>query len=731
MSELMWCQLGMPNDLQGDAMLDFLRSLAMRPRRGLLLGRSPVIFEVRANREGVTHWLGAAESASRSVLAQLHVHVSNVRVSNNAARGTQPLRVWELRLTSHRRPLRTDASGQISSALLASLNGHRPDEVIVLQWIIGPWLPRPVVKAANAHPTRSWIDIGSNDARVPADSEEASSLKKKQAEPLFGVVGRIGVIAEGRDRQLRLLKQVVGALQLARQPGVGLVHRLLPPAMTRRRFARYAVPGIAWPCSLNAAELVGIIGWPVGHPVLAGLTYAGGRQLPPAREVLVSKPHNTSQRAGARIVGRSTYPGRDGYLTLPARDALQHCLIIGPTGSGKSELLAQLVLQDINAGRAVVAVDPKGSDLIEAVIDRLPEQRLQDVVLIDPSERTRPVGLNVLAGTDPELVADQIEHIFTEIYGDGLGPRSRDILHSSALTLAQAGGYTICDLPALLTNPTMRRRVLAGLNDPLALGPFWRWFESTVSEAERATVIAPLQNKLRQFQKTALRNLLGQWSPSFTMADVFTERRILLVSLGKGVIGPETAQLLGALIVSQLWNATLARGAIAPERRHPVMVYLDEFADVVKLPTSLGDVLAQARGLGVGITLAAQHAQQLPASLRADALANARSKIVFQLGSDDAALFARQLGGGLQATDIQSLGRFEIYASLAHGNRTLSPASAVSLPLPSALGNADRVRAASRERYGRDADEIKAQLLARSGYDEPPDGPVGRTGRQS
>ena len=736
MSALSWYQLGFPNDLDSKAVLDLFRSLAMRPRRGPLLGTSPVIFEVRADRHGLSHWLGVSESSNSAVLAQLHVHVPNIRVSGDDDRpNAQAHRVWELRLSSHRRSLRTDASEHISSALLASMQGHRPNEAVVLQWIVGPWLPRQVVKPANAREARSWIDIGSTDSRVPNDSEEALSLRKKQTEPVFGVVGRVAVVADDRGRKLRLLKQIVGALQLARQPGTGLVHRFLPASATRRRFRRFAVPNIAWPCSLNAAELVGVIGWPVGHPVLAGLTYAGGRQLPAVRKLVMTDAQLAADRTltppRARVVGKSTYPGLEGYLTLPAREALQHCLIVGPTGSGKSELLAQLILQDINAGRAVVAIDPKGSDLIEAVIDRMPEHRLRDVVLIDPAERIRPVGLNVLAGTDPELVADQIEHIFTEIYGvDGLGPRSRDILHSSALTLALAGGNTICDLPALLTNPAMRRRVLAAVHDPLTLGPFWRWFESTVSDTERATVVAPLQNKLRQFQKSALRNIVGQSSPGFAMRDVFTKRRILLVSLGKGVIGPQSAQLVGALIVSQLWNATLSRSAIAPERRHPVMVYLDEFADVVKLPTSLGDVLAQARGLGVGVTLAAQHAQQLPASLRADALANTRSKIVFQLGSDDGALFARQLGGGLEAVDIQSLGRFEIYASLAYGSRTTAPASAVTLPLPRAQGMSQRIRAASREAFGRDAGEIKAALLARSGYDEQPDGPVGRTGRK-
>ena len=740
MSALVWRQLNFPSDLESEQVLDFLRALAMRPRRGLWLVTSPVVFEVRADHTGVSHWLGTGQSMSPAVLAQLHVHLPNLRVLNDAETGgghesVSAGRVWELRLSAQRRALRTDAVEQISSALLASLHGHLSGEVIIVQWIIGPWLPRPAVKPVAAQVRRSWLDVGGTGARVPADSEEALSLKHKQAEPVFGVVGRIAVVANGRDRQLRLLKQVVGALQLARASGVGLVRRFLP--FTRRRFQHFAMPSIAWPCCLNAAELVGIIGWPVGHPVLAGLTYGGGRQLPPAQELLVSQAQlnaldddKRGNRSRFRIVGASSFPGRDGYLSLSARDALQHCLVIGPTGSGKSELLGQLILQDINAGRAVVVIDPKGTDLIDAVLDRLPKDRLDDVVLVDPAERVRPVGLNVLVGADPELQADQVVHIFTEVYGnDVIGPRSRDILHSGVLTLAKAGGYSICDLPTLLTNPAMRGRVLSRLRDPFALEPFWSWFEHSIGEAERQTVIAPLMNKLRPFQRSALRNLLGAAKPRFAMRDVFTKRRIVLVSLGKGVIGPETAQLLGALIVSQLWNATLSRAMIEPTRRHPTMVYLDEFASVVKLPTSLGDVLAQARGFGVGLTIAAQHIAQLPAAIRADALNNTKSKVTFQLGSDDAAVFARQLGSGLRPDDLQSLGRFEIYAALTHGSRTLPAASAVTLPLAAALGTAGRARGLSRARYGLDAKQIRQELLERGGHNAP-EGPVGQARRR-
>jgi hypothetical protein len=570
------------------------------------------------------------------------------------------------------------------------------------------------------------------DPQSPADSEAAAALRKKQAEPIFGVTGRIAVEAESTARQRRLLHHVLGTLQLSRQPGAGLIRRRLLPVVARYRYATSYQPGVSWPCVLNAAELVSIAAWPVGHPVVAGMRYGGGRQLPPARELLITDSKfdamNAHRRASLRVVGRTTYPGRAGLLMQPTRDALQHTLVVGPTGSGKSELLTRLILADVAAGRGVVAIDPKAGDLIDAVIDRLPPNRLDDVVVFDVAERERPIGVNVIAGERPELVVDQVVHIFGELYGaEGLGPRSRDILHSGLLTLARVGGYTICELPALLTNVSFRRRLTGAIDDPLGLGPFWAWY-SALGDSERAAVIAPLMNKLRPF---VLRfpNILGQAQPRVSMLDVFTKRRVVLISLAKGIVGPQSAQLLGALLVSQLWNATLSRAAIPAERRHPVSVYLDEFADIVRLPTSLGDMLAQARGLGVGITLAAQHIHQMPPAVRADALANARSKIVFQLASDDAAVFAKQLGGGLQPTDLQALPRFEVYAGLVHGQSVLPPASAVTVPLGQSAGTADRVRSASRQAFGRDADDVHRELFARLGHHETPSDEVGRTRR--
>jgi hypothetical protein len=377
----------------------------------------------------------------------------------------------------------------------------------------------------------------------------------------------------------------------------------------------------------------------------------------------------------------------------------------------------------------VVVVEPKG-DLVNEVLARLPEERIDDVIILDPADKLAPVGLNPLLprGRSPELVADQVLAVFHGLWSSNWGPRLQDILHSSLLTLAARDDTSLCLLPALLTNPTVRQRLRAQVDDPVGLEPFWAWFDS-ISDAERQQAIAPVLNKLRPFLlRPSVRAIVGQVQPRFRIDEVFTGRKIVLVSLAKGLIGPEAAALLGSLFIAELWQAILGRAGIAPQRRHVVPVYLDEFQDYVHLPTDMSDALAQARGLGVGLTLAHQHLAQLPGALRAGVLANARSRICFQLAGEDAQTMARFSEGFLDAKDFQRLHRFEAYARLVVDGEVSDYASIKTMPLAPATVDAARIRLLSRTRYGRPVAEVDAeirQLIESAGIEAP----VGRRRR--
>lgn len=380
-----------------------------------------------------------------------------------------------------------------------------------------------------------------------------------------------------------------------------------------------------------------------------------------------------------------------------------------------------LILAQIATGHAAVVIDPKG-DLVREVLARIPSHRQNDVVVLDPNDRC-PVGLNPFCAghhQSPALIADGILAVFQQLFATAWGPRTQDILNSSLLTLAQHDGATLTMLPALLTDPAFRRRMIRKLHDPIGLGPFWAAYEAMSAE-QRAQVIAPVMNKLRQFLlRPALRAVLGQAAPRFRLADVFHHRRILLVSLNKGLIGAESARLLGALVVAGLWPLVLARAALRPELRHPVGVYIDEVQDYLALPGDLADALAQARGLGVGFTVAHQYRAQLPPLLRAAIDANVHNRIVFGLGAADARELATQ-APHVGPADFMLLPRYNIYAQLQHRGRATGWFSARTLDPPAERNDPAELRALSSCRYGQPAAATEQALLRVIGAASPND----------
>jgi TraM recognition site of TraD and TraG len=381
--------------------------------------------------------------------------------------------------------------------------------------------------------------------------------------------------------------------------------------------------------------------------------------------------------------------------------------------------MVNLITADMKAGRSVVVVDPKG-DLVEDVLKRVPPSRLGDVVVIGGNESGRSVGLNPLAlghrsAADAERTSDAMVAVFKGLFADSWGPRTEDLLHAALMTLTARSDTSLIELPLLLTNDGFRSRVLKDLREPLVLEPFWSWYES-LSLDQRRTIIAPLLNKLRVvLMRPTLRRILGQATPQFDLRQVFTENKIVLVSLSRGQLGPEGSALLGALFVSHLWQVTQERAVGQGQPRKAVMAYLDEFQQYLHLPTDLEDVLAQARGYGLGITLAHQHFHQLSPSMRSAVLSNARSRICFQLGSEDAALLARS-SEVLTPHDFQNLGAFEVYAQLCvNGQVTSYVSGRTNPPIVAERQTGEEVRRQSSSRFGTDNVVIDAAHRALSG----------------
>ncbi len=482
---------------------------------------------------------------------------------------------------------------------------------------------------------------------------------------------------------------------------------------------------MVWPLAINVREAVGLVGVPLGEKLsVPGLTLGRSRQLPPG----------PVPSRGGTAIAVSNYPGWAGQpLVIRPEDRLRHVYVVGPTGVGKSNLLAQMAIADATAGAGLTLIDPKG-DLVEEVLERLPEAAAARVIVLDPAQTDRPVGFNPLQvpGIDEharELAADRVLHIFKDLYRANWGPRSDDLLRAALLTLVSVPApngqaFTICEVPELLARPALRRYVVGRAVLPEALKAYWAGFDG-LSEAEQSQHTGPVMNKLRAFtMRTAIRLMLGQ-SSGVDLGEVMRRGQVLLVSLAKGRLGTETATLTGALLVAGFWQTALGRAQVAPARRRPFFLYADEFQDVVRLGESLPDLLAQARGLGVGAVLANQYLAQLPDSVRTAVLGTVRSQVVFQVEYDDARLLERRFAPSLTAADLMGLTRFEIAMRPSVDGQTAAPVTGMTLPLGEPVRDGAALAQTARAQWGRARAEVEADLAARV---ETSGGP-GRPGR--
>jgi Type IV secretion-system coupling protein DNA-binding domain len=693
-------RLTFPRDTRPEQIVAFARSLSglLPPWWRRLLGSPAVIFEAVSSEHGISHRVLAPPEQAAFVLAQLQAALPGTRVENDEVAGLVVRSAAELRVSSSRVPLRTDQPQATAAGLLATLQPRRAGECSVIQWVLAP---APSGRLRGNVPLPSLLGeltLGGAHLQASLPIEQARAEREKRSEPEVHAVCRLGVKAGSPAREAQLLRRMIGAFHAGNAPGVSFRVRWLPSKLVARAILRRQAGSTSL---LNAKEVAGFLAIPIGDLQLPGLTLGSARQLAPSSDL---------PRRG-RVIGRATFPGAERLLALSVADSLRHLHVIGPTGVGKSTLLLRLIAGDMAAGRTVIVVDPKG-DLVADALERVPADRVGDVILLDPTDADRPVGLNLLsgAGESPELVTDQVVSVFHHLYTAFWGPRTDDILRAALLTLAAEPGMTLVEVPLLLTNESFRRRLVAAVDDPVALEPFWAWYEA-MSPAERAQAIGPVLNKLRTFLlRRRLRNVIGQAESTFELETVLSERKILLVSLRKGLLGEDAAALLGSAVLARLWHAVQGRAALPPKARTPVFAYVDEFQDYLNLPTSLADVLAQARAYGFGLTLAHQHLGQLPPLVRTAVLANARSKVVFQTAAADAQTLAREFAPHLAATDLQSLGPYEAVVAAAAGNRVLPPASMATLPPCEPTGEGAKARELSRLRYGRDRAAVERAM---------------------
>lgn len=612
-------------------------------------------------------------------------------------------------------PIRTAFPAETLRSLLAAPASLGPGEQSVVQIIARPVTGARVLRARRA--ARRLSDGGSNRlagrlldvvtphtgarpaaARPPRDHQASLEVSardraiiSKTRGPLYETRVRYTVtttipagdqveLAKARMRLRGLAHASAGAFAVFSEHNYYRRVRLRNPlaAVAERRMRRgdlLAVDELACLAHLPSDEAT------------PGLHRAGAKASPPPPGI--AHPGPDTKPLGLADAG----PRRP--VALRVCDARHHLHILGATGAGKSELMARLILADAHAGRGVVVVDPKG-DLISDLLARLPEHVASKVVLFDPDERGRPPVLNPLQGGDSAQVVENLVSVFSRVYAAGWGPRTDDILRAALLTLrAQPGVPNLADLPTLLTHHTFRQRAVAHVNDRMLRG-FWQWYDA-MSDASRAHVTAPLMNKIRGLLlRPFIRDALAG-GPSTVDMNAVLDGGICLVRASVGALGVDTARLLGSLIVAQTWQATTRRSRLPQHKRPDAALYLDECQHFLNLPYGIGDMLAEARGYRLSMTLAHQYLAQLPKDLAEGISANARNKVFFTASPEDARRLANHTHPHLSEHDLSHLDAFHAAARLVSDGGEARAFTFVTEKLPPAVpGRARRIRAGAR-----------------------------------
>lgn len=713
--EIAWRKVIWARPYKLEAVQEMLSHLAALSPRGA------VVWEVRSHNGQISYLLGADRNYISGIEEAIRAHgdVQFHEVAENKRTVVEVAR--QLRISHPILSLRTDITEAVIRAGLAALAEDKSGTEMVVQIVLGRgYAPSPV--ATNlADPNATWLQILLGDVQK-ASAESRKTVKEKSEQFSFQATIRIGVAGVNAHRRIH---SIISAFKVLESAGVRIHEETIKPIDINDTHVPWH-----FPLQLSVKELTNFLLLPAGEEELPGTPGLHPKlTLPP---VWYKSPINKHIERSFAVSMDAINPKK---LSISPRDSLEHCHLIGPTGSGKSTAMLHLILADITAGRSVLVLDPK-ADLVNDVLMRIPEERIEDVVIIDPSDPC-PCGFNPLAFKgygSPSLIADAILSVLKEIFSDSWGIYTQDVLTAALLTLVEVENSTLLWLLPLLTDESFRRKITSKVKDRMALRPFWEQFEN-LKDTEKRQQISPVLNKLRQLTlRPGLRNVLGQAKPKFSLTDLFYKRKVVLIPLNKGLIGGEAARLLGSLIVGLTWTLALSRANIPAERRHIVEIYIDELQDYLSLPTDLSDALAQARGLGVGLTLAHQYRDQLPMSIRSGIDANARNKIVFGLNSKDAKDMAA-MAPELVPEDFMTLPRYQIYTSSQQGGRNTGWIQGKTLPPPPALRDAAELKARSQATYGISAEQVEEDYLniftnnTNASGENPDDTPIGRKKR--
>ena len=452
--------------------------------------------------------------------------------------------------------------------------------------------------------------------------------------------------------------------------------------------------------------------------------YPNSDHTPHIVHVLAKKaepPQDLPKEHGPEIsfFGVTNYHNTAVEFGIQRADRRRHLYLVGKSGSGKSKMLELLIREDLINGKGVGVLDPHG-DLVDSVMRYIPENRIKDVVLFDPSDTEFPIAFNPLETVD-EAFKMQITigfiDIFKKLFGGNWSDRLEHVLRYTTLALLDSPDTTVLSILKMLTDKNYRQKIVSRIQDSVVKN-FWVSEFAGWSEKFDAEAITPLLNKVGQLVSTnMIRNIIGQPVNRFNIKDIMNGQKILLMKVSKGLLGEENSGLLGAMIITKMYQAAMQRADMREEDRKDFYFYIDEFQNFAT--DTFAEILSEARKYRLNLTIAHQYMGQLKEVVQKTVFGNVGSMASFRVGADDAKILAAEYNPVFTERDIINLGVREFYTKMSVNGEIREAFSARTLDVPAIIKDCSQdIIAHSRKMYCTPKKEVEKIL---SKWDEAGD----------
>jgi CxxC-x17-CxxC domain-containing protein len=424
--------------------------------------------------------------------------------------------------------------------------------------------------------------------------------------------------------------------------------------------------------------------------------------------------------------GLTTFRNQRKKFGIKTDDRRRHVYVIGKTGMGKTVLLKNMAVQDIQSGQGICFIDPHG-EAAEELLDFIPSNRINDVVYVNPADLDYPIAFNIMEKVNLEhrhLVASGLMGVFKKIWPDVWSARMEYILNNSILALLEYPDSTLLGVNRMLADPEYRKKIVDKVTDPVVKS-FWLQEFARYTQRYEVEATAAIQNKVGQFISNPLiRNIIGQVKSSIDMRKIMDEKKIFIVNISKGRIGEDNSRLLGALLITKLQLAVMSRVDIPEEERKDFFLYVDEFQNFAT--ESFANILSEARKYRLSLILGHQYITQMEEHVRDAVFGNVGTIVVFRVGADDAEYLEKEFMPEFTSNDLVNLPKYCIDLKLMIDGLTSSAFSAETLPPISKIeeSNREKIIKVSRERYSISRKIVEEKINKWAGTLNPSEAPL-------